>query len=79
MIGMLQTLGFDRSALVALSAPNVAVVKSASNVKGVKIIQAQLLNVVDLLTYSGLIITTDAVRVVEGIWGTESPAGTAAE
>lgn len=76
MIGMLQTLGIDRSALIALSAPNAAVVKSGSNVKGAKIIQAQLLNVVDLLTYSGLIITADAVRVVEGLWGTESPAGT---
>ena len=76
MIGMLQTLGIDRSALIALSAPDAAVVRSGSNVKGAKIIQAQLLNVVDLLTYSGLIITADAVRVVEGLWGTEPPAGT---
>jgi len=76
MIGMLQTLGIDRSALIALSAPDAAVVRSGSNVKGAKIIQAQLLNVVDLLMYSGLIITADAVRVVEGLWGTEPPAGT---
>ncbi len=71
MISMLQTLGIDRSALIALSSPDAAVVRSASNVKGAKIIQAQLLNVVDLLTYSGLIITADAVRVVEGLWGKE--------
>jgi large subunit ribosomal protein L4 len=76
MIGMLQTLGVDRSALIALSGPNAAVVRSASNIKGAKIIQAQLLNVADLLTYSDLIITADAVRVVEGLWGTEPPIAT---
>ncbi|MBT9148597.1 MAG: 50S ribosomal protein L4 [Dehalococcoidia bacterium] len=72
MISMLQTLGIDRSALIALSSPNASVVRSASNVKGAKIIQARLLNVLDLLTYGGLIITADAVRVVEGLWGGES-------
>ncbi|MCL0041161.1 50S ribosomal protein L4 [Dehalococcoidia bacterium] len=71
MTGMLQTLGIDRSALIALSSPNASVVRSASNIKGVKIIQAQLLNVVDLLTHGDLIITADAVRVVERLWGTE--------
>ncbi|MCL0095079.1 50S ribosomal protein L4 [Dehalococcoidia bacterium] len=84
MIGMLQTLGIDRSALIALSAPNSTAVKSVSNTSSLsprmggraKIIQAQLLNVVDLLTYSDLIITADAVRVVEGLWGAEPPAGT---
>jgi large subunit ribosomal protein L4 len=69
MIDMLQTLGIDRSALIALSAPDDAVVKSVSNINGTKIIQAQLLNVVDLLTYRALIITVDAIRVVEGLWG----------
>ncbi|MCL0102804.1 50S ribosomal protein L4, partial [Dehalococcoidia bacterium] len=84
MVGMLQTLGIDRSALIALSAPNSSAVKSASNISSLsprmrgrtKVIQAQLLNVVDLLTYSDLIITADAVRVVEGLWGAEPPAGT---
>ncbi len=72
MIAMLQTLGVDRSALIALSWPNSAVVRSASNVRGVKVIQAQLLNVVDLLTHNVLIITADAVGVVEGLWGMKS-------
>lgn len=76
MVGMLQTLGVDRSALIALSTPNSAAVKSASNIKRTKVIQAQLLNVLDLLTYGDLIITTDAVRVVENLWGAETPAGT---
>ena len=74
MVGMLQTLGIDRSALIALSVPDSSAVKSASNIKRTKVIQAQLLNVLDLITYSDLIITADAVRVVEGLWGTE-PTG----
>ncbi|MBT9163292.1 MAG: 50S ribosomal protein L4 [Chloroflexi bacterium] len=69
MIGMLQRLGIDRSALIALSSPNTNVVRSASNIEGTKIIQAQLLNMVDLLSHQNLIITADAVRVVEGLWG----------
>ncbi|MFP3976156.1 MAG: 50S ribosomal protein L4 [Dehalococcoidia bacterium] len=69
MRDMLRALGADRSALVATSSPDENVVKSAGNLRGVKVAQARLLNVVDLLSYSNLVMTQDAVRAVEELWG----------
>ena len=76
MVNVLRSLEVDRSALIALPAPDANVVRSTSNIKKTKVTQAQLLNVVDLLSHRHLIITADAVRVVEGIWGTQQPTST---
>jgi large subunit ribosomal protein L4 len=70
MINMLQALGIDRSVLIALPSPDANVIRSADNLPLTKVIQAQLLNVVDLLSHENLVMTADAVRVVEELWGT---------
>ncbi len=75
MVNILQALEIDRSTLIALSLPDANVVRSVTNIEKTKVIQAQLLNVVDLLSHKNLIITADAVRVVEELWGTKQTVG----
>ena len=69
IVGILQALEIDRSALIALSSPDSNVVKSASNLQKIDAIEARQLNVIDLLSHKNLIITVDAVRAVEELWG----------
>jgi large subunit ribosomal protein L4 len=69
IINVLSSLGIDSSTLIltARSTPNV--VKSAANLPEVKVIPADLINVLDLLSYEILIATVPAVRNIEQIWG----------
>jgi len=74
MISILQALKIDRSALIALSSPDANVIKSTSNLTKIDAIQAIQLNVGDLLSHKHLIITVDAVRQVEELWGSRQKA-----
>lgn len=59
--------GFDLSkALVVIDEPNAALELSARNVKDVKVLKSEGLNVVDLVKYQNVVITEAAVRKVEG-------------
>ena len=69
MVKVLQALDVDRSALIAISSPDPNIVKSANNISGSSAIQARQLNVIDLLNHKTLIITQEAVQVVEDLWG----------
>lgn len=69
MKGILGALEIDRSALIALASADSNIIKSVKNLNGIDAIEARQLNVVDLLSHKNLIITTDAVRTVEGLWG----------
>jgi len=62
----------EPSALIATSGPMENVVKSACNMTEVETIPAQLLNVVDITRYKLLLLTEDAVRQVEQMWGKEA-------
>jgi len=69
MVQILAALGVDSSALVVTDGPEVNVVKSARNLAGIKTIPANLLNVVDILSYKMLLMTEAAVRKAEQLWG----------
>ena len=69
MVRILTALGVDSSALIATAEPEENVVKSARNLAGIKTIPANLLNVVDILSYKMLLMTETAVRKVEQLWG----------
>lgn len=71
---VLQNLGLDRSALVVTGKPEEAVKMSARNLPKVKWLPASYLNVLDLLSHRGLLMTEDAVRVAEALWGGERAA-----
>jgi len=66
---ILKALSIDSSALLVTAQVDMNVVKSARNIEMVKILPADMLNVVDLLSHDMLIMTVDAVRRVEEVWG----------
>jgi large subunit ribosomal protein L4 len=69
MIKLLDTLKLEKTALIVTSAPEANVIKSARNIPGVKTLPANTLNAVDLLSHEALLMTEDAVRKAEQIWG----------
>jgi len=72
MLDILVALGIGTSVIIATAEAEANVVKSARNLPGVKTMPARLLNVADLLSCRALIITEDAVRKVENLWGEKS-------
>jgi len=72
MARILAALGVDSSALIVTSEPEENVVKSARNLAGIKTLPANILNVVDILSYKMLLMTEAAVRQTEQLWGGSS-------
>ncbi len=75
MVRILAALGVNTSALIATSEPEENVIKSARNLPGIKTTPANILNVVDLLSYKMLLMTETAVRKAEQLWGERLPQG----
>jgi large subunit ribosomal protein L4 len=71
MSGVLKALGFERSVLVVTGAADEAVKASVSNLTKVNQIPAAYLNVGDMLAAQGLLMTVEAVRGAEALWGGE--------
>lgn len=74
VVELLAALGVKDSVLIATPEAAENIVKSARNVPGVKTTPASLLNVVDLLNHEKLLMTVDAARKVEALWGTKTEA-----
>ena len=75
MVKVLVALGVDSSALIVTSEPEENLVKSARNLPAVYTIRANLLNVVDILSNKILLMTVDAVRKTEELWGDKISEG----
>jgi large subunit ribosomal protein L4 len=69
MIKVLDALKLESTALIVTAAPEINVIKSARNIPGIKTLPASILNVQDLLSFSGLVMTEEAVKKAEQIWG----------
>lgn len=69
--GLLEGLDLERSALLVTAAADRNLLLSARNLPGSKALPADYLNVADLLTYRGLVMTEEAVRRAEALWGGE--------
>lgn len=69
VIRVLENVGIERSALIVTGKPDRSVLTSARNRPKTKVLPAPYLNVVDMLTYRDLLLTEEAVRAVEGLWG----------
>ena len=74
MARVLKTLGVTSSALVVTERAQTEIVRSAQNLKGVRTLPADLLNVRDLLTYNFLVIGVDGLRAVESGLAVKAPA-----
>ena len=72
ILDMLIALRIGDSVVIATAEAEANLVKSARNLLGVKTMPAPLLNVADLLSFKDLVMTVDAVRKVEELWGEKS-------
>ncbi len=72
MVRILRNVGIERSALIVTGEADRSVLISARNLQKTKVLPAAYLNVVDLLNHRDLLLTVDAVRRVEGLWGAEA-------
>ena len=69
MVGVLNNLVGENSALVLLADRNENVEYSVRNIENAKYLRANYLNIRDLLKYDKVIIPLDALDVIQGIWG----------
>ncbi len=69
VVRVLQNLGLERSTLIVTAEPDRTVLVSSRNLPGTRILPAAYLNVADLLSCHNLLMTVDAVRKVEELWG----------
>jgi len=69
IVSILSALNISNSALIVTDGPNKKLVQSAGNVGGVRTLPVQVLNTLDLLNKKQLIITVDAVKKIEELWG----------
>ncbi|HTE86068.1 MAG TPA: 50S ribosomal protein L4 [Dehalococcoidia bacterium] len=68
---ILQHLNLNRSTLVVTAAADETVKRCAANLPEVKTLPAPYLNIADLTSHRGLLMTVDAVRQAEAQWGGE--------
>lgn len=66
---ILNALGAETSTLLVADGADQAVLRCAKNVPKLKMIPAALLNTLDLLNFHKIIMTVDAVRKAEDLWG----------
>jgi len=69
LVGVLQALGFERSVLVVTGGPDQNVKASLRNIERARHQPAAYLNVASMLESQGLLMTVDAVRGAEALWG----------
>jgi len=77
MAQALSTLGVKGTALVVTREPELSVVTSARNLQGVRTLPVSLLNANELLKHQSLVITVDAVKRAEELWGQKQAEGAA--
>ena len=68
---LLGALEMSRSALLVTEQMDRNLLLSSRNLPGAKTLPADYLNVADLLTHHGLVMTEEAVRRAEALWGGE--------
>ena len=68
MADMLKALGAEKKALVVLSEKNEMVIKSLSNIAGVKIAYVNTLNVYDILNCDKLVVVEAAAKKIEEVY-----------
>ena len=72
MQATLDAVGVQRRALVVSGEHEAALTRAARNIDAVKAVPASCLNVVDLINAHHVVMTEEAVRKVESLWGGEN-------
>ena len=68
VVEMLKALNVDRKALIVLPEKNDYLVKSASNIPGVKTALTNTINVYDILNGGKFVATVDAIKRIEEVY-----------
>ena len=68
-VELMDAIGFDKSALIVLPAPNGVVSRSFENLSGTKTILARNLNIRDLFTHTYLLLSKDCLELLEENFG----------
>ena len=68
VVGMLSALGADKKALIVTDSVNQKLVKSASNIPGVKTAPASLINVYDIVNSGIFVVSVDAAKKIEEVF-----------
>ncbi|MCL2696528.1 MAG: 50S ribosomal protein L4 [Oscillospiraceae bacterium] len=68
MIKLMSALGVEKKALLVLDSVDDKVIRSASNIPGIKTTQVNTLNVYDILNYDKFIVVKDAVSKIEEVY-----------
>lgn len=66
---LLSALGVTRAPLLVTAAPDRTVLLSARNIEGGAVLPASYINTEALLRAHGVVMTVDAVRRIEALWG----------
>ena len=69
VVNLLGALSVKGSSLLVTDGVNSDLVRSAQNIDSVKTLPVQLLNALDLMNKKWIVMSVDAVRKVEEIWG----------
>ena len=75
MLGILRKVGIQRSALIVIGQADRSVLASARNIHKTKVLPAAYLNVGDMLNHAHVLMTEEAVKVAEGLWGAKRADG----
>jgi len=68
IVNMLKALGVDGKALIVTAEADSKVIKSASNIPGIKTAAVNTLNVYDILNYDKFIVVKNAVGKIEEVY-----------
>ena len=68
IVNMLKALNVEGKALIVMPEVNEKVIKSASNIAGVKTALVNTLNVYDILNYDKFIVVKNAVAKIEEVY-----------
>ena len=79
MINIFNELGISESSLIVTEGIDRIIVRSARNIPHTGVTQADILSVIDMLSFEHMLLTVDAVRQIENLWGKDSKVGTSSE
>src|SRR5690606_952753 len=75
VLALLTDTGAGNSSLIVTGGADRVVLKSTRNIDGASCITADTISVADVLGHKTLVMTVDAVRRAEALWGGERAAG----
>ena len=79
MINIFNELGISESSLIVTEGIDRIIVRSARNIPHTGVTQADILSVIDMLSFEHMLLTVDAVRQIENLWGKSSKVGSSSD